>query len=87
MCLANGWRTAPSSLRTLGDFDYEMVGLMLGKPDFSALREKSLNEVANHAENLARSALEDRFDAHAISGVVAGVGRSSRGARKGGGYG
>ena len=42
------------------------VGPMLKKPDLNALQGKSLNEVANHAEDLAKGGLEDRLNAHAI---------------------
>lgn len=55
-----------SDVNAIGQNSFGMVGAMLRKPDFSALQGKSLNEVANHAENLAKGELEDRLIAHAI---------------------
>jgi FkbM family methyltransferase len=43
-----------------------MVGLMLKKPDFRSLQGKTLTEVANHADRLAKGGLADRLNAHAI---------------------
>jgi len=43
---------------------------MLKKPDFSLFKGKSLTEVANHADRLAKGSLESRLEAHAIFAAI-----------------
>jgi FkbM family methyltransferase len=43
-----------------------MVGLLLRKPDFSALQGKTLSEVASQADKLANGGIEDKLHAHVL---------------------
>ena len=70
LCHTAGHRTPAMFVRTSGDVDFGVVGLMLRKPDVSALQGKSLNEVADHAERLAHGGAEDKIHAHAIFASV-----------------
>ena len=62
-------RTASASSRLPDNQDFQInlkVGLLLKKPDFQALRGKSLTEVAHHADKLANSGIEDKLHAHVL---------------------